>query len=340
MLPAAILNEQLKRALPKIGRHTVPRIQQMTCAPYLTYDSTGTDDGGFVMDEAVTATLKDEFGMMRTPFPVFRFACVTTKRTMFGCCERRSGELALLIFVRENDGRLGPVIWAITYRGQIEGMSYDGRMYDSKTLADVTTAIEESDATKDIMEKVHAAKNGTASMAEIHAAIREGARVIKKKELAVSVMRSQINVLDGLDSLTKKSLPNGGIPEVHDTFLALYGTVLVLCYNYLAPHAFMAKVTPAKQGKSVEWLKAREHYTVIHRHHAANNSAVREGAVVSDRGNIQRLAHSRRAHTKLLKHPRYTFKRGQRIFVRASWVGPKEWKDTAGQTYQILTPAA
>jgi hypothetical protein len=337
MIPAAILNEQLKRVLPHVGANSANRIQQIATSPYLTHDG---GDESFALDEAVTATLKDGYGMIRTPFPLFRFCCVSSKRTIFGCCERREGAIAAVFMVKERDGSIGPVVWSITYKGEPSGMSYDGRMFDSKTLADVTRAVADSDDVKDIHTKLCTDLRSVMTPLELKQTIKQAAEVIAKKEKALSVMRSEVDALIALEDLTKKSVPEGAMPETHDTFMALYGSLLILAYAYLAPHNFTARVVPDKQGKSVEWLRAREHYTVIHRHHAANNKAVSEGATVSDSKHTTRLAHSRRAHTKLLTHPRYTFKRGQRIFVRASWVGPKEWKDTAGQIYQILEPVS
>jgi hypothetical protein len=52
----------------------------------------------------------------------------------------------------------------------------------------------------------------------------------------------------------------------------------------------------------------------------------------------QRIAHARRGHLRLLRHPRYTHKRGQMVRVRAAWIGPKEWKDFNGSTYVIVEP--
>lgn len=172
---------------------------------------------------------------------------------------------------------------------------------------------------------------------------KERAKVLLPKLIAqVNVIDKQVEILraqkDFLETTGQMQCATAvESSKQRGVFMALYNSILILCYEYLAPHNFTARVTPATQGKSVEWLRAREHYTVIHRHHAANNATVREGSTVTDSKHATRLAHSRRAHTKVLNHPRYKFKRGQTIFVRASWVGPKEWRDTAGQTYQILT---
>ncbi len=118
-----------------------------------------------------------------------------------------------------------------------------------------------------------------------------------------------------------------------------YAMLVNLCYAYLAPYNFTAVVSPNKPGKSVEWVKGREHYTIVHRHHAANSADVAEGAELdsSDATTLKRVAHSRRAHTRLLRSDRYKEKKGQRIAIRATWVGPKEWQEEGGrQIYRII----
>lgn len=129
-------------------------------------------------------------------------------------------------------------------------------------------------------------------------------------------------------------------PSQDELFMGCYRNIAGICYEYLTPSNFMAQVTPRGIGKSVEWLQAREHYVVIHRHHEANRKGLVEGQViVSDPSkNLTRMAHSRRAHTRLLKADRYTFAKGTRVPVRAHWCGPKEWQDNYSQTYKILVP--
>lgn len=111
--------------------------------------------------------------------------------------------------------------------------------------------------------------------------------------------------------------------------------------DYMAPSNHIVAVRPDKQGKSVEWIRSREHYTIIHRTHAANNKTVKSGSVVenNEEKHLTRLAHSRRAHYRILKHPK--FKRDpngieKRIMVKNTWVGPKEWRDNSGQIYKIV----
>ena len=114
--------------------------------------------------------------------------------------------------------------------------------------------------------------------------------------------------------------------------------MLTLCAEVATPGNFVARVTPPAEGRSVEWLQAREHFTVLHRSHPANR--VEAGAVVhaaTQDVNLQRVAHARRAHTRLLSSAKFKHKQGLRVPVRSSWVGPKEWQDTASkQVYKLI----
>jgi hypothetical protein len=110
----------------------------------------------------------------------------------------------------------------------------------------------------------------------------------------------------------------------------------------MCPAAHVAMVKPDQPGRSVEWTKQRTHYTLIYHGHPASRLQ-HNGTMPTVRANpdeeLTRMAHARRAHFKTLQHPRYRYKRGQRIFVRAAWVGPKEWRDEGSkQIYRILEP--
>jgi hypothetical protein len=51
---------------------------------------------------------------------------------------------------------------------------------------------------------------------------------------------------------------------------------------------------------------------------------------------IERAPHRRRAHYRRLSSPRFRLKRGQRVLVRASYVGPRE-ASYGGERYTVLT---
>lgn len=113
------------------------------------------------------------------------------------------------------------------------------------------------------------------------------------------------------------------------------------CKDAMAPTNHMATVAPNQPGRSVVWLQARTHYTIITHDHPANKASVVHGTRVTDdaAGELQRLAHSRRAHYRTYKHNRYKYVRGQTKLIHACWVGPKEWQDEGGkQIYKILEP--
>ncbi len=114
MIPAAIVNEHLKRVLPVIGKANPQRVSQAVQVPFLTLDGS-TADNGITKDDAKALNLFDDFGILRAPFPMFRFSSVTNKGTIFGFCERTTSAFAAIVFVRTEKG-LGPILWACTYQ--------------------------------------------------------------------------------------------------------------------------------------------------------------------------------------------------------------------------------
>jgi hypothetical protein len=122
----------------------------------------------------------------------------------------------------------------------------------------------------------------------------------------------------------------------------VYAIIRAFAEETMMPSAHIALVRPNRQGKSIEWIKARTHYTIIYHGHPANKKGLAERSKISEgdkKETIQRMAHNRRAHKRLLKSDRFRFKKGQEITVRATWIGPKEWMDEGGhQIYRILDP--
>ena len=97
------------------------------------------------------------------------------------------------------------------------------------------------------------------------------------------------------------------------------------------PSNFISSVSPDKKGKSVEWVKARTHYVILHKAHPANSKEVSAGSTVSrNTESIKRQAHTRRAHARVLRSPRFRNKLGLTIHVKATWVGPSEWRENGG----------
>lgn len=116
-----------------------------------------------------------------------------------------------------------------------------------------------------------------------------------------------------------------------------YDWVCKLCIDFYNPHLYLCKThPPIPQGKSVAWQKAREHFVLLHKSHSANKAEAVGKKVIEDGGTVDRAAHSRRAHFRLLRSPRFRHKQGARVWVKSAWCGPKEWSDRSGQIYKII----
>jgi len=117
------------------------------------------------------------------------------------------------------------------------------------------------------------------------------------------------------------------------------GIFTALCWfirEVSLPSNFISSVSPDKKGKSVEWVKARTHYVLLHKAHPANSKEVSAGSTVSrNTESIKRQAHTRRAHARVLRSPRFRNKLGLTIHVKATWVGPSEWREN-GSIYRMI----
>jgi hypothetical protein len=119
------------------------------------------------------------------------------------------------------------------------------------------------------------------------------------------------------------------------------GSIAAFLLDATLPTTHIVTVRPNKNGKSVEWVRARTHYTLITHGHPANKKEVAERAIVAvDRDEeLKRMSHDRRGHWRTYKHARYTYARGSTRWVKQTWCGPKEWLDAGGrQIYKILEP--
>lgn len=350
MYPSVQLNEYLKRFLPACVKSMTPaKLAKALATPYLTYQAPDNEDG-FSEDDAKAVGLMADDGLMRTPFPMFRY-CVQSSNgcQMLGFVERKDGGLALVAFFRRKDVPVSPCFYATTFTKANPfsgGLEYDGRIWDTQTLRDISEEMKysgaprESDAHKEAEDLIfRGEKNRGTIIAVKDKLVREiGLREKRISQVQGMLDEAEMVLLRILNGHGNMLAGQGG--DERDLFMAYYCSASIICYEYLAPQNFVATVRPNTPGKSVDWQKAREHLTLIHRGHPANNANVAERATVdADPGKLMtRCAHSRRAHTRLLKSARYRFKMGQRIAVRASWCGPKQWHDSAGQTYQILFP--
>jgi len=118
------------------------------------------------------------------------------------------------------------------------------------------------------------------------------------------------------------------------------GTFYSMLWFFNSNIMHTVKVSPPvgkANGKSKEWKEAREFYTVVHRRHAANAKGVAQGAVVGDKTSSL-TAHSRRAHVRILKDPRFKLSVGKKIWVKSCWVGPKQWQDAESKQVYTIVP--
>lgn len=100
------------------------------------------------------------------------------------------------------------------------------------------------------------------------------------------------------------------------------------------PRHFVAQVRPDQESRSVEWKEARTHYIILGPEHAKGISE--KGICKKFDGSITRSMHNRRAHFRRLTSERFVHKKGLKVWVRATWVGPENWKDTSNNIYQIV----
>lgn len=348
----ATLNDWLKRGLTalKWPARDIENALRSPCITLADFNQPITDA------DAEAIKLIDDDEIIRTPFPVFRYWMQGNENILFGCGKRERGKLFLISFHKEKSG-IGPACWSADYLG---GNPFGGRAtyenasaFSTRDFRDVTakyliaSATEKSERSFEIppggLDLANLSDHEKRElMSKLKQSVREDEARAKKLNDDLFAMDSSLAFMDGVllpnaEGLTGL-IPTESCPEY--VWLALHGCVMRACYEYLAPYNFMALVRPNKAGKSVEWMKSREHYTIIHRYHPANNEAVVEGAAIPTESEdviSKRMAHSRRAHTKLLSSPKFRFKQGQRVFVRACWCGPKEWKDEGGkQIYRIL----
>lgn len=113
--------------------------------------------------------------------------------------------------------------------------------------------------------------------------------------------------------------------------------IVHFCMDSMLSGNFIAEVTPkppSDKPNHVKWAQSQKHYVIVHRKDRMNSV----GAVPSPDGKKTteiRMAHTRRAHMRILRSARFKEKQGQRVFVKSCWVGPAEWKIN-NSIYKIL----
>lgn len=309
--------------------------------PYLTY-TIALNDSGFTDEDAKTVHLIGDNGLLRTPFDLFRF-CIEARNgsQMLGFVDRHESAIALLCFFRLKGEIIGRKFYTAKYtlsatNAQLE---YAGRIWDVDHLNDLTARLNKTTRAFEGLDdeaKKAIASNDSEMARKVVGRLKAS---LDEKMLYTQDLKDRVAILENVMMPMLGEQKVELIGNVTEHFNAIYRCLATICYEYLAQHNFIARVTPEGEGRSIEWKQAREHLTIIHRHHAANCAAVKTGDVVPNDGkNPTRIAHSRRAHTRLLRSAKFRYKQGQRVAVCATWCGPKEWQDSVGQTYEILTP--
>jgi len=118
------------------------------------------------------------------------------------------------------------------------------------------------------------------------------------------------------------------------TAFALHAFGLIQTAN--SPANWVVRVTDEharvvkRRGKKVEEKRSR----LIVVPDRELDRVIRSPSVGSDF--IEKAPHRRRAHFRRLLSPRFRLKRGQRVFIKESWIGPKE-ATHGGEHYEVLT---
>lgn len=156
-----------------------------------------------------------------------------------------------------------------------------------------------------------------------------------------STYTSECHVVD-LKSMRRmdmsKRLHNRGV-DIQDLITDLnrrvYECLSKIAIDFFNPSLHLVSVCKKAESKSPEWFQQRQHFIFVHKN-CPINQRDQSRKHFDPNVEIKRTAHSRRAHYRLLKSPRYKSKRGTLVFVRSAWVGPKEWEDASGQIYRIV----
>jgi len=103
------------------------------------------------------------------------------------------------------------------------------------------------------------------------------------------------------------------------------------------PHNFILEVSPLKtrEPKKGHFSRTHErpHYTLIHPQQARKVMRLPEPLVTETHKSP--IPHERRKHERILRSDKFTFKKGMKIKVRATWVGPYE-NVVGNRKYKIL----
>jgi hypothetical protein len=166
---------------------------------------------------------------------------------------------------------------------------------------------------------------------------------METRSVAKIYIRGQLfGMFDSTGELSKNKLPKEffRVFDRHEEFRRMISYAETLSCVFLSSSHHPALVSPDPRGRSVEWLAPRSHIVLIHRSCGINNAKFATGSKTETTAkysqSIKKISHARRAHFRILRSPRFIRKIGAKIFVKSTWVGPKEWEDATGQVYKII----
>jgi hypothetical protein len=134
--------------------------------------------------------------------------------------------------------------------------------------------------------------------------------------------------------MNSKHYPLSDKSKVSEYSLWQKGELFRFLAHLLYPNTTVLRVSPKNvEARSVEWVLAHTHYTIINRKSAQHAAQSKRAITPHD---IKRAAHWRAAHFRLLRAERFTHKRGQRVPVHHSWIGPKEWIGLDDKMYKVV----
>ena len=166
-----------------------------------------------------------------------------------------------------------------------------------------------------------------------------------KPTYTASSMLIQFRMIE--NDLRYQKLFVGGIekeltPELHSGILLLikcsFTTFSLFIRESMFSGNFIAKVIPKPRSdspKHIQWAESQKHYVIVHRKDEMNKvgaTPIKHSGKTSE----IRMAHTRRAHMRILRSAKFKKKQGQQIFIKSCWVGPQEWR-TNGSIYKIVS---
>lgn len=108
-------------------------------------------------------------------------------------------------------------------------------------------------------------------------------------------------------------------------------------FELFHPANHVVKLSPPATGRSIKWREGRSHYLILDRQTMAHvGPQVGRMSEEATAEAVRRAAHRRRAHTRVLRHPKWGERVGAVVHVRSAWIGPREWEGPDGKTYLVL----